>query len=69
MNRHPFDPISFMFGALLLVTGSLVLAGDTARLLGTWLAPAVIIGLGLLLLIVAWQSSRTGDGDGSVEVA
>jgi hypothetical protein len=67
MKRHPFDLLSFSFGALLLAIALLVLAGDGTRLLGAWLAPAVIIGLGLLLLTVAWQSSRSSGGDGSVE--
>ena len=65
MKRHPFDPISFIFGALLLALGLVVLAGDTTRLLGAWLAPAVIIGVGMLLLFIGWQSSRTNDGDAS----
>ncbi len=64
MKRHPFDPISFIFGALLAL-GLVVLAGDTTRLLGAWLAPAVIIGLGMLLLFIGWQSSRTNGGDAS----
>ena len=63
MKPHPFDPISFTFGALLLGLGLVVLAGDTTRLLSAWLAPAVIIGLGLLLLILGWQSTRTNGGD------
>jgi len=65
MKRHPFDPISFIFGALLLALGLVVLAGDTTRLLGAWMAPAVIIGLGMLLLFIGWQSSRTSGGDAS----
>ena len=65
MKRHPFDPISFIFGALLLALGLVVLAGDTTRLLGAWMAPAVIIGLGMLLLFIGWQSSRTNGDDAS----
>jgi hypothetical protein len=65
MKRHPFDPTSVIFGALLLALGLVVLAGDTTRLLGAWLAPAVIIGLGMLLLFIGWQSSRTNDGHAS----
>lgn len=69
MKRHPFDAVSFIFGAVLLAIGGLVAAGDTPRLLGAWLVPAFVIGLGLLLLLVAWQSSRTAEVEGSVEEA
>ena len=63
MKRHRFDTLSFIFGALFLLVGLLVLAGDATRMLSAWLAPAVIIGLGMLLLFVGWQSTRTNDGD------
>jgi cytochrome c biogenesis protein CcdA len=69
VKRHPFDAISFIFGAVLLAIGVLVAAGDTPRLLGAWLVPAFVIGLGLLLLLVAWQSSRTADAGESVDEA
>ena len=69
MKRHPFDAVSFIFGAVLLTIGVLVAAGDTPRLLGAWLVPTVVIGLGLLLLLLAWQSSRTADADGSIDDA
>jgi len=58
MKRHPFDALSFVFGALFLLLGLLVIAGDATRLLSAWLAPAAIIGLGMLLLFVGWQSTR-----------
>jgi hypothetical protein len=62
MKRHPFDPISFVSGALFLALGLLVFAGEAARVLsGTWLAPAAIIALGLLLLVAGWRSSRSSD--------
>ena len=69
MKRHPFDPVSFVFGALLLALGLAVLAGDTTRLLGAWLAPALIIGLGALLLSLGWQSSRPDRVDASDDEA
>ena len=65
MKRHPFDPISFIFGAGLLTLGVVVVAGEASQLLTAWLLPAVMIGLGLLLLMVGWRSSRTsGDPRG-----
>lgn len=69
MKRHPFDAVSFIFGAVLLAIGILVAAGDTPRLLGAWLVPASVIGLGLLLLLLAWQSSRTDDVGASPDEA
>jgi hypothetical protein len=69
MKRHPLDSVSLIFGAALLAIGALVAAGDTPRLLGAWLVPAFVIGLGLLLLLVAWQSSRTRDTEGSTHDA
>jgi putative effector of murein hydrolase LrgA (UPF0299 family) len=67
MKRHPFDAVSFTFGAILVAIGAFVAAGDTPRLLGAWVVPAFVIGLGLLLLLVAWQSSRQSDVDRSVD--
>ena len=69
MKRHPFDAISFVFGALLLALGLVLLVGDATRLLGAWLGPAVIIGLGMLLLFIGWQSSRTNGDDPSDDEA
>jgi cytochrome c biogenesis protein CcdA len=69
VKRHPFDAVSFIFGAVLLAIGVLVAAGDTPRLLGAWLVPAFVIGLGISLLLVAWQSSRNTDAEGSVDEA
>lgn len=67
MKPHPFDPISFIFGALLLALGVLIVAGEASRLVSAWLAPTLIIGLGVLLLIAAWHSSRTSDGGAAGE--
>lgn len=69
MKRHPFDALSFTFGALFLLVGLLVLAGDATRQLSAWLAPAVIIGLGMLVLFVGWQSTRTSGSDTSGDEA
>ena len=60
MQRHPFDPISFIFGAALLGVGALILAGEVSRLVSAWLPPAIIIGVGLALLVAGWQTSRRG---------
>ena len=62
MKRHPFDPVSFVFGAGLLALAAAVLAGEEARLLGTWLFPTIAIGIGVMLLAAGWQSQRTRGG-------
>ena len=67
MKAHPFDPVSFISGAFLLAIGLLVVGGDIAQRLGTWLAPAIIIGLGVILLAAGWQSSRAARTDATGE--
>ncbi len=61
MARHPFDPVSFVLGALAIVAGIVVLSGgsltDEARLL----LPAGLIALGVALLIKVGGSHRDLD--------
>lgn len=53
MERHDVDRVSILFGLLLAASGLALLAGDPAR--GTvwlgWVAPAIAIGLGLLVVL------------------
>jgi hypothetical protein len=58
MKLHRFDAVSFVFGAVFVALGLLVTLGESSSLLSAWLVPAVVIGLGLLLLLAAWQGSR-----------
>lgn len=58
MKLHRFDAVSFVFGAIFVTIGLLVMLGESSTLLSAWLVPAVAIGLGLLLLVAAWQGSR-----------
>lgn len=58
MKLHRFDAVSFVFGAVFVVLGLLVTLGESSTLLSAWLAPVVVIGLGLILLFAAWQGSR-----------
>ena len=55
MARHPFDPLSFVFGLLFAVVGLALLAGNPAR--GTitldWAGPIVAVGLALVVLFAA----------------
>lgn len=58
MKRHPFDAISFTFGAALLAIGVLVSVGQVPWLFGEWLVPALIMGGGVLLLLAGRRVSR-----------
>lgn len=58
MKLHRFDAVSFVFGVIFVGLGLAVTLGESSTLLSAWLVPAVVIGLGMLLLVAAWQSSR-----------
>lgn len=58
MKLHRFDAVSFVFGALFVGIGLLVMLGGSSGLLSAWLVPGVLIGLGVLVLAAAWQGSR-----------
>lgn len=58
MKLHRFDAVSFVSGALFVSIGLLVMLGGSSTLLSAWLVPAVLIGLGVLVLVAAWQGSR-----------
>jgi cytochrome c biogenesis protein CcdA len=55
VERHPFDPLSFVFGLLFVLIGLLGLT-DVVELTWfdlRWIAPAVLVVLGLLLVVTA----------------
>lgn len=51
MTRHPFDPVSFVLGALTLAAGIVVLAGRSLVDDADILLPAGLLGLGAALLV------------------
>lgn len=53
MDRHHFDPISFVFGAIFVLAGLLVLGGGTNGLPMEWAGPLVAVLLGLVILFAA----------------
>ena len=55
MERHRFDPISFVFGLLLGAVGLAFLLGriDVGDLDITWIWPLPLIAVGLLMLLAA----------------
>lgn len=51
MTRHPFDPVSFVLGALTLAAGIVVLAGRSLVDDADILLPAGLFSLGAALLV------------------
>ena len=51
MTRHPFDPVSFVLGALTLAAGIVVLAGRSLVDDADILLPAGLLCLGAALLV------------------
>jgi len=61
MNRHPFDPISLVFGAVFTAMGLAFLVGrpDVGAWRAAWIWPIPLIGLGLILIVVAATRTRS----------
>lgn len=51
MDRHPFDPVSFVFGVLFCAAGLIVLSGGSITDEGAVLLPAALIGLGVAVML------------------
>jgi len=66
VERHDFDPISLLFGALFSVLGLLLIAGVGIQVVvGSWVAPVAAILIGIVLLIAAPRPKRAAaDGPG-----
>ena len=67
MQRHPYDPISLVSGVLLAAAGGLLVAGRLDVFSQTsWLLPASLIAVALVMFAAAAWSLRRADGnDGS----
>lgn len=63
MDRHPFDPISLVFGLLFASAGLMVLLDWSLADEGAVLAPTGLIGLGLALLYQARRRGRALAGE------
>lgn len=61
MTRHPFDPLSFVFGVLFVALGATALGGllDSDLLQAELVWPAVLILIGAALLL-SLAGDRTG---------
>lgn len=53
MDRHPFDPVSLVFGLLFATAGLIVLFGGSLVDEGAFLAPVGLIALGVAVLYQA----------------
>ena len=53
MKRHPFDPVAFIFGMIFLAVGIPMAFSDRGLTLfeGRWIAPAVLIIAGVVVLL------------------
>ena len=58
MKRHPFDPVSFVFGLIfVLMAGAAAVNDEIDWDLAPWLIPAAVLMLGIGLLASAIRSS------------
>lgn len=53
MIQHRFDPLSFVFGALFVLLGLLLLSEGAEGLPMQWAGPMVAVVLGLVILLAA----------------
>jgi hypothetical protein len=68
--KHPFDAVSFFFGALFLLGGiPLIVSGSGLDFLGyRWVFPAFLVTVGVVVLLTAQFTEHhdqedSGDGD------
>lgn len=59
MSRHELDPVSLMSGLLLLLVSALFLLADLTpvQVDGRWVAPLVLIGVGVAGLAASLRRS------------
>ncbi len=59
MKRHPFDPVSFVFGLIfVLMAGAAAVNDEIDWDLAPWLIPAAVLMLGIGLLASALRTSN-----------
>lgn len=65
MKRHPFDPISLLFGLTFAIIGLVFLVGDVDIIdLGWhWFWPVPVIFLGSLTLLLGLKAIRRPESD------
>lgn len=67
MEKHDFDPVSFVFGALFLLGGIPLLISDSGFdfFEQKWVFPAFLVIAGLVVLATSQFSDRHADGEES----
>ena len=65
MNRHAFDPLSFVFGLLFLIGGIPLLVSDAGFELfnADWVFPAFLVVAGVIVLATAQFTKRDRNDD------
>lgn len=63
MNQHRFDPLSFVFGVILITVAVIFAAGGRSIDLDAWVLPASImfLGVGLLVVSIRGLANRSDD--------
>ncbi len=63
MQRHSFDIISFLFGALFVGAGVSAVLFDEAfsRFDGRWVWPALLVVAGVAVLVATWSRRERTD--------
>jgi hypothetical protein len=67
MNRHPFDPLSFVLGVAAVVLGVLVALDRIGEVQGGWGTWAAAAALAVGIALVPWGRARGGSGGESLE--
>ena len=63
MKSHSFDPLSFVFGLILLLLAGAGAWNQSFRWdIGAWVLPAAVLFLGLALLVSTLRSGSQGSG-------
>lgn len=63
MKAHRFDPVSLVFGIVVIVVGIAAINGHAGNLINSRpdaLVPLIVLGVGLLALVVATRRMLTG---------
>ena len=70
MKRHGFDPLSFVFGALLVLVAGAAFWNQSFRWeINAWMLPAAALFLGIALLISTLRSGAQDSGADAERIA